>query len=179
MVDITLAARWLTQFPWIDGLLSTLKDRQFILYGSMWSLYRFTAKLWMIGTSFTNITAITLQSYIATWFVEVWSSFWIEIQIPKTSINTSLTSQVTPLRIFLCKMQLQSLYLSNFCHDVSVFSCVQVIDLTGVRVQIVQKWWVISSEGIVGTAYDIRIGVGTQESIKRKDYHQSPNLCKV
>lgn len=90
-----------------------------------------------------------------------------------------LTSQVIPLRIFFCKMQLQSSYLSNFCHDVSVFSCVQVVDLTGVRVQIVQKWWVICSEGIVGTAYGIRIGVGTQESAKRRDYHQSPNLVEV
>ena len=55
--------------------------------------------------------------------------------------------------------------LIDGCHDVSMFGNLQVVDLSGVRVQVIQEWWVIVVPSEVGTTYLIRVCVGTQATI--------------
>ena len=58
-------------------------------------------------------------------------------------------------------------YLGNFIHDISVFSriLIQVVNLSRVRVQVVEKWRVIGVEGVVTSANHIRIITGAQTTI--------------
>ncbi len=52
--------------------------------------------------------------------------------------------------------------LINLCHDISVLSHIEGVDLTGIRVQVIQEGRIVRVLGEVMTADLVRVEVGTQ-----------------